>query len=272
MMRLFKSVLAAMLISLSISSAGCPANTPVQVPVPAPSCSPGTIPVFPRVVPEKCVDGEVELVCLTPADGAAIWAWARDMGRWAERAQVCADTRSLAFTGGVPVDLLAPARIVDLMALATKLADPRVHIEVSVEECGQENAFYHPFRRLIVFCTEMLAYGPATARFFLAHEIAHAYIVQLDLPFTGSHEAAADELAAYLMIRAGHAKDLLEAAKYWTAQAEETSVPGWADHPDHDQRAHTLRCLGQEATHGKDQLLCRGDLPRIQRNWAKILK
>ncbi len=272
-MPLFRNALVAALISLSTCSVGCQKPQVVTVPVPSPTCDPGPIPAFPRLAPEVCVDGEVELVCMTPVDAAAIWAWARDMGRWSERALLCADTKDAPLGLVDTSDILFGSDTVyRLPQLAGRIADPRVRIDVSLKECGFQNAFYHPASRTITFCTEMLVHAPGAVRFFLAHEVAHAYIVQLDLPFTGSHEAAADELAAYLMIKAGYAEDLITVAKYWDTRDEATgSVPTWADHPANGQRAWTLGCLGAEAT-GRLVPLCRGDLTRIKHNWERLLK
>lgn len=268
MTRLFKSALLATLILLSIFSVACTREVPVAVPAPTVTCSPGPIPVFPSLpTVEKCSEGEVQLVCMSPGDAAAIWSWAREMGRWSERAQVCTDLAD----SPLPAQVTLHATFAQLAKLAAKLSDPRVHIEVEVKTCGQENAFYYPDTRTITFCTEMMKYGGA-ARFFLAHEIAHAYIVQLDLPFTGSHEAAADELASYLLIKAGMAKDVRAAGRYWREQAVLSNVPGYADHPDHDQRGWTMSCLADEALKVPTSIFCRGDLARVQHNWARILK
>lgn len=271
-MRLLKNVLAAMLISLSISLTACTREVPVEVPVPAPTCNPGPIPVFPPLRAEKCVDGETELVCLTPQDAAAIWAWVKDMGRWAERAQICHDVQSLMFATPKLEGSPAPAVTrTELDGLAKDLSDPRVKWTIVYRKCGFENAFYKPWSREIEICTEMLEYPGV--RFFLAHEIAHAYITQLDVPFTGSAEAAADELAAVLLIKSGHADAVGDGALYWLAQAEESNVPGWADHPDHDQRAWTLSCLFLETNPVAPlPAECRGDLQRVQRTWIRLLK
>lgn len=271
-MRILKNVLVAMLISLSTCSTACTKETLVPVAEPAPKCNPGQFPQFPQLAAEKCSDGEVELVCLTPADAAAIWAWARETGRWAERVQVCQDTHSLAFTLPTKVEeepLPAVTRT-ELDKLAKQLLDPRLKVSVVYEQCGHENAYYHPVERKIVICTEMLKY-PAV-RFFLAHEIAHAYIVQLEIPFTGSHEAAADELATVLLLRLGRADAVADAALYWAGEAEQSNVPGFADHPDHDQRFWTLSCLTLEATGSLLPAECRSSLQRVQRTWAKLLK
>lgn len=267
MMRLFRNALVATLISLSTCSTACTREVPVATPVPAPSCNPGPIPPFPRLAVEKCSDGDVRLVCMSPADAAAIWAWARDVGRWSERASVCTDNSD------APLPLVSrptPA-VVDLLNLATKLEDPRVDIDVAFIECDYPNAYYWPASRQIEICTSLFTLEPGALRFILAHEIAHAYIVQLDVPFTGLHEAAADELAAFLLIRAGHTKDLLDASWYWLTLGKTQTVAPWAEHPGNEQRYHTLRCLYYEATNAPAPL-CRHDLARVTRHWTRLLQ
>lgn len=268
-MRLFKSALVAALISLSTCSTSCTREVPVEVPVPAPPCQLDPIPSFPRIAPEKCVDGETELVCLTPADAAAIWAWARDTERWAERAVAC---HGLEFTPTPKLEA-DPAPLVtrtELERLFRQLIDPRLEVTLEFKKCGFENAFYDPDSRSVLICTEMLDY-PAV-RFFLAHEVAHAYIVQLDVPFTGSHEAAADELAAVLLFRMGRAVDVAHAAAYWMRASLDGNVPGWADHPDNDQRYWRLSCLAREAAGALLPPFCRSDLARVDTTWTRLLK
>jgi Putative metallopeptidase len=266
-MPLFKSALVAALISLS----SCSSPQVVQVPAPAPVCRPGAFPKFPELSPERCDDGEVQLVCMTPADAAAIWAWQRDVGRWSERVLVCTDDDApvLKLIPDLGDILFGADTVYRLPELARKIADPRVRIDVRLTHCGFENAFYNPLDETIVFCAEMLEHAPGAVRFFLAHEIAHAYVVQLGLPTTGSDEVSADELAAYLLIRAGLGDDLEDAAQFFASQPGE--IPSFDDHPGNMQRAWTLGCLGLNAR-GLTRPFCRNDLARVQRNWARILK
>lgn len=274
MTRLFKNVLVAALISLSTCSTACTKEVPVATPVPAPECSPGPMPTFPALKAEKCTDGEVDLVCLTPADAASIWAWARETGRWAERIQVCTDARALFPAGSSISDAIAVVVSKSrLLQFADSVRDPRVDFALKFEDCGTENAYYWYESHDIVVCNEILHRGTKVIRAIVAHEISHAYIMQLNVPFTGSHEVAADELGAYLLIKTGHAKDLFAIADVWKELDVANDVPGWDDHPDFDQRYWTLYCLGQEAI--KVSLvhpLCRHDLARVTRTWDRLLK
>lgn len=272
MTRLFKNVLVAALISLSTCSTACTKEVPVATPVPAPECNPGPIPVFPAIKAEKCNDGDVDLVCLTPADAAAIWAWARETGRWAERIQVCTDARSLLSPGPFSDAVAVVVSKSRLARFADALRDPRVDFSLTFEPCGTENAFYWPATHEIVVCDEILYRGTAVIRAIVAHEVSHAYILQLDIPYTGSHEVAADELGAYLLAKTGHGADLLAIADLWRDMGEINNVSGWDDHPDFDQRYWTLHCLGQEATKASVDLLCRQDLARITHTWDRLLK
>ncbi len=119
---------------------------------------------------------------------------------------------------------------------------PGVQVTVTWQPCGHVNAFYLPRLRAVVMCEELID-NPA-ARFFFAHEMAHAVIHQLGIPFTVSEEGAADELAAMVMVLAGHEKDV-EAAADWfaTKYVEGYRVHPLDDHPDHLKRALTLKCL-----------------------------
>lgn len=103
------------------------------------------------------------------------------------------------------------------------------------------NAFYFPALRHIVLCTELLALPPGVARFIYAHEYAHAVILQRGIPYTGSHEMAADELAAVTLALNGFVDDVNDAGLFWISLG--TNNPPWADHPDSDERGWTLRCL-----------------------------
>lgn len=264
-MRLFKNLLVATLVSLATCSTSCTRTVPVASPAPTVECNAGPAPTFPKLQSFPCADSDGnEFVCLTPPDAAAIWKFVKDDGRYKERLQVCADSVSATW---------APN---DIAKLVGQLADRRLTFDLEVRDCGPGlaggKAWYFPSAARVVFCTETLKEADdGTSRFILAHEIAHAYIHQLRVPYTGSHEAAADELAALLLIKIGRAQDVLDASRYFHAEGKKETVSPWADHPEHMQRFHTLRCLALEAQK-KDRLLCRDDLARIKRNWERLLK
>lgn len=116
--------------------------------------------------------------------------------------------------------------------------DPRVSVIVDWEKCGQVNAWYSPHRKHIVMCTELIQYKPFAIPFFFAHELGHATIEQLDLPFTGSEETAADEFAAYTLIGHGMKADVISVAQMWWE--EHRDLPYYDPHPDDDDRAWAL--------------------------------
>lgn len=158
-----------------------------------------------------------------------------------------------------------------------RLDDIRDHmrypgLEVTVEwvPCGTPNAFYIPRTRTVRMCTELLpTHPPGVIRFFFAHEMAHALIHQLEVPFTYSEEAAADELAAVILVLSNNAEDVSDAADWFATKHME----GWVvhpliDHPDHLKRAVVLKCLsmGREAPPQ-----CPRDWNRAVWTWGRLL-
>lgn len=134
---------------------------------------------------------------------------------------------------------------------------------VSWRSCGEFNAFYDPETHRVTMCSELLPYGAAVVRMILAHELAHAVITQLDIPYTGSGEAAADELAAVLMSIHGHQEDVLAMADFFKKHPLE--VPGWDDHPDNDSRYWMLYRIARGSEVGSR------DWHRISRTWARLV-
>jgi Zn-dependent protease with chaperone function len=148
---------------------------------------------------------------------------------------------------------------------------PGVQVTVEWQVCGQVNAYYYPGKRKIVMCEELREMDPGAVRFFFAHEMAHAIIMQLDLPIVVSHEAAADELAGLIMYLGGNAKDTLAAAVYFLEQAEAGhQVPIWDDHPDDAKRALTLYCLslGPASLH---EDACSRDWREVYSAWVRLI-
>jgi hypothetical protein len=48
------------------------------------------MPTFPGLDSARACGDQV---CVSPADGAALWKWVRDAQRWADEAQLCEDIR-----------------------------------------------------------------------------------------------------------------------------------------------------------------------------------
>lgn len=130
--------------------------------------------------------------------------------------------------------------------------------------CGSLNAFYDPTTQSIRMCEELVTIDPGVVRFFFAHELAHAVIVQRGIPYVGSEEVAADELAGYVLVLSGNAADLHAASEYFANKyAEGWRVPPWDAHPDNLNRAITLECLSLGRLSNKE--------PACYRSWDRVL-
>lgn len=140
-------------------------------------------------------------------------------------------------------------------------------VTVTLAPCGHIDAFYHPARRRIYLCDELLAYFaralvPPGARpdatapavrdatlFTFFHVVGHALMQVLDLPVTAPGEEVADEIGAVFLV-VGNAPD--EQAVLAGSQAlfqrsrtpeSPRQVPFWALHPWTPRRYTHLRCL-----------------------------
>lgn len=113
-------------------------------------------------------------------------------------------------------------------------------VSVVWRDCGHINAFWDR-KATIIMCNELHELAPGAQRFFLAHEWSHAIIDRLHIPYTGSEETAADELAAVSMLILGYEDDIYEMEKRWWSTRE------WLDpfdtHLHGTQRAWNLTCL-----------------------------
>lgn len=120
---------------------------------------------------------------------------------------------------------------------------PGVSAPMTWEDCGQVNAYYDHSERRIIMCRELSSEPVEVVRFIYAHELAHAAIMQRQVPYTGSHEMAADEMAAVMLTLYRHRDDVLSAADWFWESG--TDLPPWADHPDDKERGFRLYCLVQ---------------------------
>lgn len=145
--------------------------------------------------------------------------------------------------------------------------------DVLFADCGQVNAFYFYEAKTIVICNELIeTVNFGTLRFIVAHEMAHAIIVQKDLPYTGSHEDAADELAAVYLYTMGMQRDILDTA-YWFYGMRANRPDPWDDHTPAYYRAHKLACLYDGATGPNfDREECGYRFSRALRTWDRLLK
>ncbi len=182
-----------------------------------------------------------------------------------------------------------------------------VDIGLRFAECGENNAYYIPDDREIQICIEMFegerevfaAYyeteeeiEAAVAGSFLFtvfHEVGHALIDVLDIPFTGREEDTADSLAAWWLIDGdeGEESAIAGALSFYTDPAEQTALEesDFADeHSISQQRYYTLTCLvyGSDtekyASLLEDEWLtperaeqCPGEFERLTSTWYTLL-
>ena len=145
------------------------------------------------------------------------------------------------------------------------------HLDYSVrwQECPETNAWYSPDTHVITLCNQLRDGSPGALRFIYAHELAHAVIHQWSVPFTGSEEAAADELAALTLSLAGMAKDV-EAVAYYFAQQDPVTSP-FDPHPPYHWRAGQMLCFAREALKADVPRGCDPDQAnRAYRNWVVL--
>lgn len=140
------------------------------------------------------------------------------------------------------------------------------------EACGGFNAWYDPATRHITMCEELRAAPEGFIRYVFAHEYAHAIIVQRGVPYTGSHEVAADELAGVIMSLHGYSNDIIVAGEFWASRGR--NAPYYDDHPDDDERGFTLMCIGagyQQSREAPGVYVCGEEFDRRQRSWWRLL-
>jgi hypothetical protein len=130
-------------------------------------------------------------------------------------------------------------RIQFLERLATSLSEGITlphQVVLTIGECGQVNAFYSPQHNALVLCHELMAqiaqgilhdYSRTASReeiesatagaiaFIVMHELGHALIHLLDLPVLGREEDAADQIAAFFILRTDTAPQALSGALWF---------------------------------------------------------
>ncbi|WP_269515978.1 DUF4344 domain-containing metallopeptidase [Brevundimonas subvibrioides] len=141
-----------------------------------------------------------------------------------------------------------------------------VDIGMRFAECGENNAYYIPEDREIQICIEMFdgeretfaAYYDTDEEiedavngsflFTVFHEVGHALVDVLDIPFTGREEDTADSLAAWWLIDGddGEESAISGALSFYTdpEEAGDLEESDFADeHSLSQQRYYTLTCL-----------------------------
>ncbi len=156
---------------------------------------------------------------------------------------------------------------VDLRPTVAAMRTNGVSVTVVWETCGVPNAAYVIGTKTIIMCHELLLLPEGVARAAFAHEYAHAIIRQLDLPYTGSEEAAADELAAVKLIAAGQTADVIAVARFWALlnQPEDPTD----DHPSSARRFFTMGCLAVGSE--RPESACGETYTRARAAWGRLL-
>jgi len=168
-------------------------------------------------------------------------------------------------------------------ALHQRYALPRP-VEIRFATCETVNAFYNPRDSNITFCYELLSLladvfvtdGQWTeeqranvfgaVEFIMMHEVGHALVDVLDLPITGREEDVADQLAVYVLVRAGDKGAQAAVAGVSALQPSSTSFDATALADEHSLgpvRLYNVMCW----IYGSDpvkysQIVDGGSLPR----------
>lgn len=143
-------------------------------------------------------------------------------------------------------------------------------IAVVVGSCGQQNAWWDPNSETITFCQEVVeAIAVKTQRaiqsggvdadvakqaatgemaFALLHELAHALIDRHHIAFTGREESAADQFAAWLLMRSNNVNVYVGATNFFASPERMLKVFGSRqlsdEHELNEQRRVQLVCWG----------------------------
>lgn len=158
----------------------------------------------------------------------------------------------------------------DVEQVVRDMTLPTMHVDIIYTECGGVNAAYIPPAKALIVCTEDFAMQPGALRFITAHEMAHAVIAQLAIPFTGSEEEAADELAAVYSGMQNRPEDTMEMAMYFLGMADQP-VDVADDHPANDKRAWTLACLADGAEPEPTIPNCGMTFERAADHWKRLI-
>jgi len=156
----------------------------------------------------------------------------------------------------------------ELDAIADAFRFEGVHTTYEWRDCGMVNAFYDPHRRHVLLCNELRDLEPGAVRYIFAHELSHGVIMQRGVPYTTSHEGAADELAALWLVVIGRADDVYAGARFWRGLGRDENP--YDDHFSDLRRAHSLECIARGAQ-GKS-FMCTLEYRRIVKTWIRLLE
>jgi hypothetical protein len=182
-----------------------------------------------------------------------------------------------------------------------------VDIGMRFAECGENNGYYSPDDREIQICIEMFdgerevfaAYYDEEADiedavngsflFTVFHEVGHALVDVLEIPFTGREEDTVDSLAAWWLIDGdeGEQSAIAGALSFYTdpeeaAEVDESELAG--EHSLSQQRYYSLTCLVYGSDTEKYASLleeewltperaeqCPAEFERLTRTWYTLL-
>ncbi|HEX4946816.1 MAG TPA: DUF4344 domain-containing metallopeptidase [Blastocatellia bacterium] len=179
-------------------------------------------------------------------------------------------------------------------------------IYLSIDDCGEANAFYDPNTKEIVMCTELVKYFEQafakefedkdeaaaavddSTMFVFFHELGHALIDIYDLPVTGREEDAVDQLSTLIVADGspeGAASVINGALSFAiTDEGDLDDSAFWDEHSMGRQRFYNILCLlyGQDPDAHKDlvsdEILpparaqrCPSEYQRADKAWDALL-
>jgi hypothetical protein len=154
----------------------------------------------------------------------------------------------------------------DLVYDLNKKISLPVNIPTFFAECDEANAWYDPQYNEVVVCYDLMDYflqlfltngygeeeavtaAVDIAFFVFYHELGHALIEVLDLPFTGNEEDAVDQLSTAILISYGMEESAANAAVAFGLNAEESASEPvniellWDQHSLDGQRFYNILC------------------------------
>lgn len=179
-------------------------------------------------------------------------------------------------------------------------------IYLSVDVCGEANAYYNPESKEIIMCTELVTFfeqafakeykdkDEATqavddsTMFVFFHELGHALIDIYDLPVTGKEEDAVDQLSTLIVADGSEdgAASVFNGGVAFTlfdnGELDESAF--WGEHSMGLQRFYNIICMlyGQNPDAHKDLVSqevlpqararrCPSEYQRIEKAWGTLL-
>lgn len=173
---------------------------------------------------------------------------------------------SLFLTEGVP--LPPPNSAANLLADAAQVEKDfgslGPDVTVTVEACGELNAWYDPATTTITLCRELEPLSDAAIRFVVAHEMAHATVHQRQISNYDA-EPEADELATLILLDAGDSDAVYAGAEVFMKMGGDGKS---GTHPAGLKRAHMLLCLASGYAHENDG--CAEYFESAKANWVRL--